>query len=435
MAEWKPINDLFDFEKGTLQSSKCRAGEFTFVTAAEEWKTHESYTHDCEALIFAMAASGSLGRTHYINGKFIASDLCFILTPRKGLKLDMMFYYRLFNFLRSDIVKKTSTGTSKLAINQTNFGAYQLPYFDYEHQLVFRDKIERISEISQGFDAGLNDQLTLLKQLRQSILQEAVEGRLTADWRKKNTDLITGNNHASELLETIKAEKERLIDEGKIRKEKPITDISEKEELFALPEGWVWCRVGNLGTIERGVSPEYGSISEYKILNQKCVRWGHIITDWAKPVLSDWWKRLNKSCLTATDDILVNSTGEGTIGRSGLITSESEGLPFDTHVLRIRLLCKIAPKFIVFFINSRYGQDQVIELKGAKTTKQTELGVVNLCSFVFPLPPIGEQSAIVERVENIMAMIDGIEEQVSERKGQSESLMRSVLSEAFTVGV
>jgi type I restriction enzyme S subunit len=65
------INDLFHFEKGSLQSSKCTPGDFNFITAASEWKTHNEYSHECEALIFAAAASGSLGRTHYVNGKFI----------------------------------------------------------------------------------------------------------------------------------------------------------------------------------------------------------------------------------------------------------------------------------------------------------------------------------------------------------------------------
>jgi type I restriction enzyme S subunit len=69
MAEWLPICDLFEFGKGTLQSSKCTPGPYTFITAAEDWKTHTEFTHDCEALIFAMAASGSLGRTHYFKGK------------------------------------------------------------------------------------------------------------------------------------------------------------------------------------------------------------------------------------------------------------------------------------------------------------------------------------------------------------------------------
>ena len=90
----KKIGELFEIEKGTLQSLKNFEGNFTFITASEEWKTHISYTHDCEALVFAMGASGSLGRTHYINGKFCASDLCFILTPLDSFikKIDIRFY-------------------------------------------------------------------------------------------------------------------------------------------------------------------------------------------------------------------------------------------------------------------------------------------------------------------------------------------------------
>ncbi len=151
MSEWLPISKLFNFEKGTLQSSKCTAGDFTFITASADWKTHEAYTHDTEALVFAMAASGSLGRTHYVNGKFIASDLCFILTPKTDKKIDLAFYFRVFNFIREDIVKKTATGTSKLAINQSNFGNYKLPYFDFEHQVLFREKSTKFQPLKMGF--------------------------------------------------------------------------------------------------------------------------------------------------------------------------------------------------------------------------------------------------------------------------------------------
>ena len=70
------ISDLFHFEKGSLQSSKCEEGVYDFITAAADWKKHNDFSHNCEALIFAAAASGSLGRTHYVNGKFISSDLC-----------------------------------------------------------------------------------------------------------------------------------------------------------------------------------------------------------------------------------------------------------------------------------------------------------------------------------------------------------------------
>ena len=131
------IDDLFHFEKGSLQSSKCTEGEFDFITASSEWKTHNEYTHDCEALVFAAAASGSLGRTHYVNGKFIASDLCFIITPKNQseLPIDLKFYHMIFNEFKDDIVKNTKAGTSKEAIGLKAFGNYKLPYFNIDKQV------------------------------------------------------------------------------------------------------------------------------------------------------------------------------------------------------------------------------------------------------------------------------------------------------------
>jgi len=263
-------------------------------------------------------------------------------------------------------------------------------------------------------------------------LQDAIEGKLTAKWRDKHPDLISGDNHASKLLEKIKAEKERLIKEGKINKDKPLAPITKAEKPFDLPDGWVWCRIGETGLVERGVTPEYCENSEKKILNQKCVRWNRIEVEWSKPVLPNWFNSLDKSSLTSAGHVLVNSTGEGTIGRAGVVNIGSEGLPFDTHVLRYRSIAGVVPVFLMYFINSSYGQNQVTKLKGAKTTKQTELGVNNLCVFLFPLPSLSEQQEIVMRVNKLMDMIDELEKQVSERKEQSEMLMQSVLREAFT---
>ena len=98
MSEIVPIKKIFNFEKGSLQSTKCTSGVYTFVTAGSDWKTHNEFTHDTEALIVAVAASGSLGRCHYIKDKFIASDLCFILTPKDAelYPVDLEFYHQIF---------------------------------------------------------------------------------------------------------------------------------------------------------------------------------------------------------------------------------------------------------------------------------------------------------------------------------------------------
>lgn len=137
------ISALFDIQKGTLQSTKKTEGEFDFITAAEEWSKHNSYTHDCEALIFAFGAGGSLGRTHYVNGKFTASDLCFVLTPKKDGKypVNLSFYHAYFNAIREQIVADLAKGVSKLAINKTEFSNYLIDYVSIEKQNDFGNKI------------------------------------------------------------------------------------------------------------------------------------------------------------------------------------------------------------------------------------------------------------------------------------------------------
>jgi type I restriction enzyme S subunit len=428
MAERKPIEELFDFEKGTLQSSKCTAGKYTFITAAEVWKTHKNFTHDCEALIFAMAASGSLGRTHYVKGKFISSDLCFILTPKKDLKLDLSFYHRLFNFLRQDIVKKTATGTSKLAINQTKFGDYKLPYFDYDHQVIFREKMETISGINEDFSNGMDHQLSFLNHLRQAVLQEAIEGKLTAEWRKHNPTEISGENHASKLLEKIKAEKARLINKGKIKKDKPLSSITDDEKPFDLPEGWVWCR---LGEIAQGF--EYGSSAKSKkdgkvpVLRMGNLQNGYI--NWGDLVYTDDDAEIEKHLLEY-DDLLFNRTNSRElVGKTALYKIKKNAI-YAGYLVRFHMCGGINPKYSNYMMNSSFHRNWCDEVK-ADALGQSNINATKLRDYRFPLPPLIEQQAIVEWVEKLMAMIDELKKQVSERKNQSEMLMQSVLREAF----
>lgn len=433
MVEWKPIDELFDFKKGTLQSSKYTSGKYKFVTAAEDWKTHESYTHDCEALIFAMAASGSLGRTHYIKGKFIASDLCFILTPKKDLRLDLTFYYRLFNFLRSAIVKKTATGTSKLAINHNNFGAYKLPYFDYDHQLIFRDKIEKINAISEGFSLGLDEQLTLLKQLRQAILQEAIAGKLTAAWREKHPELISGENHASKLLEKIKAEKERLIREGKIKKDKPLTPISDAEKPFALPKGWIWTRLGDITkSFQNGISTRVNTKGEKIIVIRLADIKNYRISIEAPRELSLRVTDIEKYRISDNEILITRVNGSvDIVGNFNLVRNIDRVIAYCDHLIRMRLFfSEIIAPFVFLVEKTEIIRSRVLDefktTSGQKTINQNQLR-----NFVFPFPPLAEQQAIVERVDKLMTMIDELVKQVTERKDKSERLMQSVLREAF----
>ncbi len=274
----------------------------------------------------------------------------------------------------------------------------------------------------------LTHQQTLLKKLRQQILQEAIEGKLTADWRKQNPDV----EPARELLKRIQAEKAQLIKDKKIKKQKPMPPISEDEKPFELPDGWIWCRLGEFAQITRGKSPKYSKSGVFKMINQKCVRWFYIDTNHTKSINFKWFEFIDDSFKTMKNDVLVNSTGDGTIGRSAIVGNESIGYLFDSHVLRVKSYQDINQKLICLIINSDFGQDFIEGIKGATSTKQTELGVNNLSNFRFPLPPLPEQKAIVTNVKKLLALCDQLESQITRNQRHAEQLMQAVLIEAFS---
>lgn len=150
------LGDLFDAEKGTLASEKNIDGQYDFVTASEEWKSHCSYDMDCEAIVYAVQASGSLGRSHYVNGKFIASNLCLVLTPKFNSEypINVCFYSIYLNSIRKQIVRELSDGTSKLTISKRDLLNYYVEYFpiDIQNKIVrsYDDVTKRQKELEKA---------------------------------------------------------------------------------------------------------------------------------------------------------------------------------------------------------------------------------------------------------------------------------------------
>jgi len=165
------LGKLFNIEKGTLQSQKNKPGQFTFITASEDWKTHNEYSHECEAIIFAMGASGSLGRTHYFNGKFIASDLCFILTPSTEYKnkIDLNYYNNYFVLMREEIIKALARGAAKKAINQRNFKQYKVPYPTYSDQIKIMEKVNKLNIDIQSKEVEREELQNSINNLKDKI--------------------------------------------------------------------------------------------------------------------------------------------------------------------------------------------------------------------------------------------------------------------------
>ena len=426
-----PIDKLFNLEKGELQSTKCTPGNFDFITAAEDWKTHNEYTHEYEALIIAVAASGSLGRTHYVDGKFIASDLCFILTPKNEKKypLNLSFYYFVFNSIRSNLVAATKSGTSKESINQTNLKKYKLLYFDINKQDLWIEKLKNTLVRKDFLGSELTHQQTLLKKLRQQLLQEAIQGKLTADWRKQNPN----TEPASELLKRIQTEKAQLIKDKKIKNQKPLPPINEEEKPFELPDGWVWCRTGVI--LNKFSTGPFGSMlhkSDYitngiPLVNPANIVNGNIIPSNKMMINEGTRERLSKYILKTGEFVIAR---RGDLSKCTVVSNNESGWLCGTGSFFAQSSKYISKDFFIKVYRSVFYQNQLADTSIGQTMANLNQKILN--GAMFPLPPLAEQQAIVTKVEKLLTLCDQLEARVNQNQRHAAALMQAVLREAFT---
>lgn len=244
-------------------------------------------------------------------------------------------------------------------------------------------------------------------ELRQSILQAAMRGKLIL----QNPQ----DEPASELLKRIQKEKARLIREGKLKKEASLPPITEDEIPFDLPDGWVWCRLGNLGDVQsskrvfvsefvddgipfyRGT--EVGALSTGKKIVPK-----YHITD------EHYYDLINHTGKPIVGDLLMPSICPD--GRIWLVDTDEPFYFKDGRVLWIHL--------VENHLNNRYIQQAlkarlISDYKNiASGTTFAELKIFLLKEVAIPLPPLHEQNRIISKLDELLALCDELE--IEEKK-------------------
>ena len=186
------------------------------------------------------------------------------------------------------------------------------------------------------------------KELKGLILDLAIRGRLTEDWRKINPDVET----ATDILERIKEDKKRLITEKKIKKEKPFPNISNEDIPYEIPDNWVWCRLIDICSyIQRGKSPKYSEVSKIPVISQKCVQWDDFYIERAKFIIPETLEKYVEIRYLQYNDLLWNSTGDGTVGRTILFPkTDYDIVVADSHVTVVRTFKQsVKPMYLWIF--------------------------------------------------------------------------------------
>ena len=255
-----------------------------------------------------------------------------------------------------------------------------------------------------------------IKKLRELILELAVRGKLVPQ--------DPNDEPASKLLKRIAAEKAELVKQGKIKKQKPLPEISEDEKPFELPEGWEWVRlIDIMADIHYGYTASADETKKIKLLRitdiqDNKVNWETVPGCNISEKMADQYRLVN-------NDIVVARTG-GTVGKSYLVENINVSAVFASYLIRLKYLSPMQPEFTKIFLGSQLYWKQLYD--GTSGTGQPNVNGNALKAIVLPIAPINEQCKVISKVDELMALCDQLEQQSLTSLDTHQQLVEALLA-------
>lgn len=316
---------------------------------------------------------------------------------------------------------KIARGVATQRIHPEQIYDLEIPLPDIETQKNIITSIKAIEEKGEKLNKELTDQLTQLDNLKQAILQEAVQGHLVKQDPK--------DEPASELLKRIKAEKAKS---GK--KEKLLSPIKPEEIPFEIPENWVWCRLGEIANnVEYGTSHKAEMTSEHiPVLRMNNIQSGKLDYSNLKYVSKtiDDLPRL----YLIDGDLLFNRTNSyELVGKTAVYRGSNDKMTFASYLIRVQFNDKIISEYISNYINSPICRTTQLEPEIIQQNGQANFNGTKLKNILIPLPPLAEQKRIVEEIERQLAKTKQLKEHIIANQQATEQLLKALLHQAFEV--
>ena len=252
--------------------------------------------------------------------------------------------------------------------------------------------------------------------LRERILDLAMRGKLVPQDPNDEPAIV--------LLEKIKAEKEELVKEKKIKKSKPLPAITDDEKPFDIPDSWEWVRLGDVFDItsskrvmksewrEEGI-PFYRAREIVSIKNHQKLKDPIFISK------DTYEEKLKVSGRPQVDDILL--TGVGTLGIPYVVSTNKDFYFKDGNIIWLRNIKKINPDFISYYVQSPY---MLKIINNGRGTTVATLTIVRAKSLLVPLPPLSEQSRIAAKIAQLFALLRKVESS-TQQYAELQTLLKS----------
>ena len=327
----------------------------------------------------------------------IASTGFAVLTCHKGLYNKYLFYYLLSPIFDSYAnATENAKGVAYPAINDDRLyrAVVPLPPLEEQHRIVAKieELLPYVDRYAEAYEKLEQFNTKFPEDMKKAILQYAIQGKLVEQRPEEGT--------AEELYQQIQEEKNRLIREGKIKKEKPLVEISDDEIPFDIPETWKWVRISqaSLAIVDcpHSTPKYYDSETEYCAIDTNCINENGEITGFRYVDEEAYSKRIER--LEPNENDIVY-TREGSIGRAAILPPNKK-ICLGQRVMLIRC----TEHLNVDYLKKILMAPQTIS---TLTAKQRGLGakhvnVVDVCNLIIPLPPFEEQHRIVAKIEELL---------------------------------
>jgi type I restriction enzyme, S subunit len=420
---WKKLKlgEICTIEKGAIGIQKAVAGEYPLVVTGEERKSHNEYQFDCEAAIIPLVSGtghghASIKRIHFQSGKFALGNILCAVIPKDTMQLNAQYLFRFLVLNKENELVARMKGMANVTLPIKEIAQIEIPLPSIEVQIEFVEMYMELENKSGSLSTELTHQLTLVKKLRQQLLQDAVQGKLVAQNKK--------DEPANELLKKIKAEKEKLIVAKRIKKEKELPPIKPEEIPFAIPKNWVWCRLGEI--CNYGSSPK----AEPKHLTENT--WVLDLVDIEKETSRLLCKirfsernSLSTKSVFKKNDVLYSKLRPYL---DKIIVADEDGV-CTTEILPLKMFGEINPYFLCYTMKRGDFLNYVNSI--TKGMKMPRLGTKEGQMASIPLPPFAEQNRIVQKLDELMQYCNNLETNIKQSELQNEKLLQQVLREAL----
>lgn len=440
MSEWKKvkIGDFLTEREGRYKPDDSKISKYkrldkidfsgTIHISDKPTKTDMIIVHPGDLVISGInVAKGAVAV--YQGDEPVCATIHYSSYTFDSSKVDLEYFKY---FVKSPVfiaaLQKQVKGGIKTEIKPRHLLPLEISIPDLQTQQEIVKKTSLQLKKTEQLSVEIESQKNYIKQLRQNILQQAIEGKLTADWRNQNP-VQKGNPDydAEALFEQI--QKERSIE----KKQKELSPITDKEKPFEIPEGWKWVRLGEIikEPPRNGYSPKAVDYeTPIKTLKLGAVTYGVFDSNEYKFINEEIPK--DAYCWLKNGDFLIErSNSVEYVGICAIYTGKDNEFMYPDLLMRFRTQDNLSKKYIHTALVSPFNRSYFMSnAKGAQKTmpKINQECVVNT---MIPLPSIVEQNEIVKQIERNLQTISDLENQILKRELQTKQLMQSILKDAF----